>query len=304
MEAMGQTEKYGGLTVVNAKGDRHFNGTVRCHEDVLDWPLRKKKPLRIFVNSMSDLFHRDVPFDFIDKVFAVMALCPQHTFQVLTKRPERMAEYTTCPQLAIAEAAYKIGLWKGPTKGWENSQTCGDRWIPPWPLPNVWLGTSVEDQKTADKRIPHLLRCPAAVRFLSVEPMLGSVDLFNADGDGLRGGMRGALHWVIVGGESGPGARPIHPDWVRAVRDQCVQAGVPYFFKQWGEWRPVHSQKEAVVGCTDGRAKWIDRSGETGFALGCEGRELIIRVGKKAAGAMLDGREHREWPAAGFRKGK
>jgi protein gp37 len=165
----GRKQHYAGLTVLNNRGDRHFNGVVRCVEEALEIPLRWKQPRRIFVNSMSDLFHREVPFEFVDRVFAVMALCPQHTFQVLTKRPERMAEYLTTDFRAdrIVEAMPLVapdrGAWSWPT--WKEA------------LRHVWLGTSCENQSAADERIPHLLRCPAAVRFLSCEPLLEEVDV-------------------------------------------------------------------------------------------------------------------------------
>ena len=195
LAAMGQTAKYGGLTVLNKAGDRHFNGKVRCHEDALDIPLRWKKPRRIFVNSMSDLFHRDVPFAFVDKVFRVISARPQHTFLVLTKRPERMEKYVT-------------GSVRRPS--------------------NVWLGASVEDQASADARIPHLMRCPAAVRWLSVEPMLSPVDIVC----GRRTPSPLAPDWVVCGAESGPGARPMELDWARRLRDQCQGYSIPFFMKQ------------------------------------------------------------------------
>ena len=194
--------KYAGL--LNSSG--HFNGTVRCHEDVLDKPLNRRKPTTYFVNSMSDLFHAGVPFEFIDKVFAVMmALCPQHTFQILTKRPERMAEYL---------------YWHG-----QFTEDGG-------PLPNVWLGTSVENQQAADERIPHLLKCPAAVRFLSIEPLLGAIDFLYGP---QAWGLLTDIDWAIIGGESGSGARPCNVAWIRSLIDQCKAAGVPAFVKQLGK---------------------------------------------------------------------
>lgn len=240
--AMGQAD-YAGLT-----SRKHFNGKVRTLPHKLDVPLRRHKPTTWFVNSMSDLFHQDVPFDFIDRVFAVMALCPQHTFQVLTKRPERMAEWANSElvQHRIAKArdgitvARKIAELKEirskmKTGGVGVSATqirniaSRQQWATEagiaWPLPNCWLGTSIEDQTAADERIPHLLRVPAAVRFLSVEPLLGLVELSQWI-------VGKKCNWVIVGGESGPGARPMHPAWARSLRDQCVAAGVPFFFKQ------------------------------------------------------------------------
>lgn len=254
LEKMGQVEKYGGLTVLNPKGERQFNGVVRCHEDALDIPLKWKKPRRIFVNSMSDLFHKGVPFEFVDKVFAVMALCPQHMFQVLTKRPERMAEYlrdrrcmmgfktdecVTHEMIQIVANLHPVQLYKRFSYPMPSDVV--------WPLPNVWLGTSTENQAAADERIPHLLRCPAAVRFLSVEPMLGPVDLVegghgflfcNENADGTRTG----IHWVIVGGESGPGARPFNVEWARTIITQCKAAGVACFVKQLGE----HAMEDGV----------------------------------------------------------
>ena len=194
---------------------------VVLHPERLEDPLRWKKTSRVFVNSMSDLFHECVPDGFLDAAFSVMARRRLHTFQILTKRAERVRNYFADPLTRIRVA--KAIAWND---------------IPQWPLPNVWLGVSVENQRFADERIPLLLQTPAAVRFISVEPMLGPVDLFNADGDGLRGGLKGALDWVICGGESGPGARPLHPNWARALRDQCQSAGVPFFFKQWGGRTP------------------------------------------------------------------
>lgn len=231
------------VRIAEVKGGRAvFTGDVRTVPDRLPDPLHWRKPALIFVNSMSDLFHESVPFEFIDRVFAVMALCPQHTFQVLTKRPERMAEYLTSMdgrdmmRLGAASAAMDTG---------RQFDTLAYR----WPLPNVWLGTSVENQATADERIPHLLRCPAAVRFLSCEPLLGAVDLGlrsclmgNRGGlinvDGQIGRLPG-IDWVIVGGESGPHARPCDVAWVRSVVGQCRAAGVPCFVKQLGA-RPYH----------------------------------------------------------------
>jgi protein gp37 len=169
---------------------RYRNGfSVTLHRDQVGLPLRWTKPQMIFVNSMSDLFHRDVPADFIVDVFSVMARASQHTFQILTKRAKRLA--SLAPQL-------------------------------PWPR-NVWLGVSVE---TADYmgRVDPLREVPAAVRFLSLEPLLGAMPELSLDG----------IDWVIVGGESGPGARPMRAEWARSIRDQCIAAGVPFFFKQWG----------------------------------------------------------------------
>ena len=213
---------------------------VQCHNDVLELPLRWTKPRRIFVNSMSDLFHPDVPFEFIDKVFAVMALARRHTFQVLTKRPERMHVYLTARR-RVDQINRAIWSQLGSRVGSKIEH--GGEWRCALPLPNVWLGVSVEDQAAADDRIPQLLQTPAAVRFLSVEPMLGPIRL---DLHGHRVGAPGSavvgvIDWVICGGESGPKARPMHPDWVRGLRDQCAATFLPFLFKQWGEWLPTNS---------------------------------------------------------------
>jgi protein gp37 len=232
------------------------------HPDVLDQPLRWRKPRRVFVNSMSDLFHPRVTDEFIARVWAVMAATPQHTYQVLTKRPKRMRTWVT----------YWGSTWREGVMD---------------PLPNVWLGTSVEDQQRADQRIPALLDTPAAVRFLSCEPLLGPVRLDEiraADGVHympLTGTSEPEprMHWVIVGGESGPGARPMHPAWARDLRDQCTDAGVPFLFKQWGAW--------AYTGSTPGG---------TAPPHLFEDGTVVWRVGKKAAGRELDGRTWDEFP--------
>lgn len=265
---------------------------VTLRPERLDQPLRWQRPRRIFVNSMSDLFHADVPDEFIARVFAVMALAPQHTFQVLTKRPGRMRSLLSSAEFrrGVRLAVFESGLV-------DEVIAFGSEMFP---LPNVWLGTSVESQKWADVRIPQLLGTPAAVRFLSCEPLLGPVDLVPslrawAGGDAVQ--INHHLHWVIVGGESGPHARPMHPDWARSLRDQCVSAGVAYHFKQWGEWTPLFDGRElryplrgsrlAVNLAADGRAA---RDGHPG--------EPMIRLGKKAAGRELDGRTWDEYPEA------
>jgi protein gp37 len=191
------------------QGKGSFNRVV-LHEDRLSKPLKWRKPRRVFVNSMSDLFHDDVPDAYIAEVFSVMARAPQHTFQVLTKRHGRMRSL-------LNRGSFRDNL---------------ATWCRPWPLPNVWLGVSVEDQKWADVRVPALLDTPAAVRFLSCEPLLGPVWLKAFWLQPTFPGPR--INWVIVGGESGPGARPMHADWARSLRDRCVAAGVPFFFKQTG----------------------------------------------------------------------
>ncbi len=222
---------------------------VVLHPERLDLPNRWRKPRRVFVNSMSDLFHKDVPDEFIARVWVVMASTPQHTYQILTKRHGRMRSLLPSPdfQVLTGRAAFDF---------------CQRNKRPPgrsWPLPNVHLGVSVEDQKHADLRISALLDTPAAVRFLSCEPLLGPVNIdrylwldgpstagpFYDHAGRYRGGggiggqaltsvPSGDLHWVIVGGESGAGARPLELDWVRSIVNQCGDAGVPVFVKQLG----------------------------------------------------------------------
>jgi protein gp37 len=231
--------------------------TVQTLSDRLNDPYRWRKPSRVFVNSMSDLFHEDIPDDFIARVFAAMAGAPQHTFQILTKRPERM--------LRFLNAVRKSPLGFRTHNGAECSSYGGDGVLvdacQPWPLPNVWLGVSVENQAAADERIPLLMQTPAALRFLSCEPLLGPLDLGpalwcemaldeipgHALNDGATAGIarvRPGLDWVIVGGESGKGARPMRADWARSLRDQCCDAGIPFHFKQWGTARtPVSINK-------------------------------------------------------------
>lgn len=320
-----------GLTRLS--GNRHvWTGEVRFNHEWLEQPLRWTKPRMIFVCAHGDLFHKAVPDEWIDRVFAVMALCPQHTFQVLTKRPERARAYLmgmNCDgarRFSVATAAEQIAnnfpvwdgngyrLWDGYAgKQWDIRVTsvlsdC------PWPLPNVWLGTSISDQHSAEDRIPQLLAAPAAVRFVSAEPLLGPVDLTDLRpafsplaGDphaltgrmiyaGARGyddsinacaGYTGKIDWVIVGGESGRNARPMHPDWARDLRDQCQETGTAFFFKQWGEWAPARAagiyEKVERLDWTDGTA--------------------TLRIGKKAAGRLLDGELWNELPKTPARGG-
>lgn len=254
LRAMGQA---GYLRVIDDRG--RWTGDFETDPARLAEPLGWKKPRRVFVNSMSDLFGEGVPFDFIAAVFGVMAATPRHTYQVLTKRPARMVEFFRWIERHEAEAseppwarsAVEIDGTVGahvipalvasrfarrtlgfmpdaPTATWER-----------WPLPNVWIGVSTEDQATADERIPLLLQVPAAVRFISAEPLLGPVNL------GLLGTLPKTiapiytatyerLDWIIVGGESGPGARPCDVSWIRSIVRQCDEAGVPVFVKQLG----------------------------------------------------------------------
>jgi len=302
-------EHYRGLTKPSKAGPV-WTGVVQAAPDhILTEPLRRRTPTTWFVNSMSDLFHEDVPAALIDRVFAVMALCPQHTFQVLTKRPARMLSYIVQGDdehgdyfERLTDAA--VAITGSPCAAHVEAVT--------WPLPNVWLGTTAERQQEADARIPDLLATPAAVRFVSAEPLLGPIRFEHLSGtaclatpgsccrgtayvDSLRGiqaceragafafpgktGMPKGLDWIICGGESGPNARPMHPDWARSVRDQCQAAGVPFFFKQWGHWCPDEKLEHPHIS----RVLFEDAP-------------PLAPLGKARAGRLLDGREWNEMP--------
>lgn len=353
-----------GLTV-QTKAGPVWNGKVRLNEEWLTQPLTWRRPRKIFVCAHGDLFAEGVPDEWIDRVFAVMALCPQHTFQVLTKRPARMREWfeerwqpTPAQRIEFPglpaidmpaqaegddrhERVYQaagefLDLDTVSDRFWNPD---GSRKWPGWPLPNVWLGVSAEDQRRADERVPDLLATPAAVRFVSAEPLLGPID-FRAVKPGpeeisldaltgaftvtasFAGGLanyqagldalpplpsrRPGLDWIIVGGESGPGARPMHPDWARQTRDACAAAGVAYLFKQWGSWGPGASFDAAP----SARSAYL---GEIQTLVGPGSRTIAIAVptrmddvlgppltlkqlGKKAAGRLLDAVEHNGFP--------
>lgn len=255
---------------------------VLCHDDVLGLPLRWTKPRRVFVNSMSDLFHDDVPDDFIDRVFAVMARAPQHSFQVLTKRAQRMLDY-----LSKSEGMIRDEIKYEPAA----ETAC-------WPLHNVWLGVSVEDQATADARVPLLLNTPAAVRWISAEPLLGPVDLSNYLEFYVGPGEAFGLDWIVVGGESGAKARPMHPEWVRSLRDQCAATEVPFLFKQWGEWAPANRIPMLVSIHEPSCILNLDGSLYHGPSQSCSKTAVaMLHVGKKAAGRLLDGVLHDTYPS-------
>jgi protein gp37 len=318
-----------GLTT-DSKAGPVWTGDVRFNEEWLLQPLQWKRPRRIFVAAHGDLFHKGVKDEWLDKIFAVMQSARRHTFQILTKRPERMREYIS--QLStIADGANQEWFSRGfvwPVASKEAREE--------WPFKNVWLGTTAEDQERADERIPHLLATPAAVRFVSIEPMLGDIELgpsgalgrvkirtprkAPANVEPARGDellldvikrMGGTVEeipgvdWVICGGESGPNARPMHPDWARSLRDQCAAAGVSFHFKQWGEWAP---QAGAVDGWTiddnpeisrfDHRDWEGDHYGEPYRPMWDQERDddTVSRIGKKRAGRLLDGVEHNGFP--------
>lgn len=298
---------------------RKFNGTgvgsttgVKHYSDRLGIPLRWRNPRRVFVNSLSDLFHEDVDEQLVAEALAVMALTPQHTYQLLTKRHARMRSYLSNPLLRdqVEELVCERAAILYP-KGWEARFT--------WPLRNLWLGVTVESQKWADIRIPYLRDTPAAVRFISAEPLLGPVDLSghlpkalcaaceaNMEGpmcSACYGDFRTRIGWVIVGGESGPGARPMHPDWVRSLRDQCTAAGVAFHFKQFGEWVPEsfwthRDNAQAAYLSKDGRVRPLVKGIPTEAPYSRGDDMTVRRVGKHHAGRELDGRTWDEYPAA------
>ncbi len=317
---------------------------VQCHANVLDKPVRWTKQRMIFVNSMSDLFHEAVPDDFIDYVFGIMWAClwardqqPGHIFQVLTKRAERMHDYLRQDRRKQwASAAVNKGGGADPDRIWDQVIDATG------PHPRIWLGVSIEDQKTADERIPPLLETPAAVRWVSAEPLLGPVNLnridyqedcgedfggwngfdaigtwgnaltgewFSAERSGatLRGHAESFetshLDWVVVGGESGPHARPMHPDWARSLRDQCVDAKVPFLFKQWGE-HTAGELAEHPIHAGDGGAWRLDQRGkrwhdpmESSKPNNERAPIKFLKIGKKASGRLLDGQVWNEVPA-------
>ncbi|HTI81765.1 MAG TPA: phage Gp37/Gp68 family protein [Acetobacteraceae bacterium] len=301
-----------GLTQMTKAGPV-WTGEVRFNEAWLDQPIRWSKPRDIFVCAHSDLFHESVPDEWIDRVFAVMALARQHRFQVLTKRTDRMRDYMTerwqpaaaqviaglsIPAETVGEGRcsqirreclpllVKYGLCD-PDKGklWTPEGRCkAEQWK--WPLSNVWLGTSVEDQTRADERRRALFQIAAEGwnTWVSYEPALGLVDWIGWE----------FIRWLVSGGESGTGARPSNPDWHRAARDFCCLNRIPFFFKQWGSWaaaepygdRCGHVVPAVALGWPEGpsdRYAWFDNC-------------AFYKVGKKAAGAALDGREWKQMP--------
>jgi protein gp37 len=341
------------------KGYRNGDVHVFLDEKMLSQPLHWSKPRRIFVCSMTDLFADFVTDGWIARVWDVMGKCPQHQFQILTKRPQRMREWGSRWADLAGEDFSDAKLVRGP-KATRRAHPSGRGQLfaamlesmgspPPgaayptfdwmggqmwWPtvLPNVWLGVSAEDQPRADERIHHLFDTPAAVRFVSLEPLLGPIDLTDLGGPGSAKSYgahgwsaiwkenrigRPCLDWVICGGESGANARPMHPDWARGLRDQCAAAGVPYFLKQWGNWAPVCEMSESEIDAcyhaaperhpeatrkckvstcvlhSDGQR--FDRP-ENGAYAQDSGAMMMMDIGKKAAGSMLDGREHKAFP--------
>lgn len=273
----GLAPQHRGLTI-KPEGERtDWTGQVRLVPEVLDKPLRWARPRKIFVNSLSDLFHDALSDQTIAQVFAVMSLAPQHTFQALTKRSRQMSYLLNSDEfpLLVKAERHQIELTRSTEPGPFQ-----------WPLPNVHLGVSVENDRYTF-RANHLRNTPAAVRFVSAEPLLGplpTLDLTDID-------------WLIVGGESGPGSRPMHPTWVRDLRDRCSdvstgspnQFGTSFFFKQWGDWSPEHNDN-APYGEFHAGTDWIDN------CICPEGDGPLYRTGKKNTGRELDGRTWEETP--------
>ena len=276
-----------GLTIDTAAGPV-WTGETRINHEWIAQPLLWSRPRMIFVCAHGDLFHESVNDTTIAGIFGIMAACPQHTFQVLTKRAHRARRWFDAFRDGGHFGAKLHEATKG-LMGYDHPKRPAIQDQAIWPLPNVWLGVSVENQEAANERIPALLECNAAVRWLSCEPLLGRVDLCESLGmwwnqtmqcfEGTRAKInsnrdgRPGIGWVVAGGESGNKARPMHPDWAQALRDQCAAADVPFFFKQWGEWGPYVDPSDPVHASE------------------------VCRYGKKLTGRLLDGREHSEFPA-------
>lgn len=251
------------------KYSKAFNFGIQVHSYTLTLPFQWKKPRTVFVNSMSDLFHEGVTDDFIESVFTVIRKTPQHTYIILTKRSERMHDFMNMH--------YRDN-----------------------PPANAWMGVSAEDQASANERIPMLLCTPAAIRFISAEPLLGMIDIESVPTSMMQGRDKSLrkityLDWVIVGGESGHDARPMHPDWVRSLMKQCQEADVPFFFKQWGQWKPLFvcnsDWNEGTGIMPDGKTYvFHERESDSGFKM------MMLKSSKADNGRLLDGRELNEWP--------
>lgn len=356
-----------------SNGRPTWTGEVRLVEDALALPLRWRRPLRVFVNSMSDLFHENLPDSSIDQVLSIILANailegPKHSFQVLTKREKRMRKYFSDRTPAeLVQAWARAGdlhvqlhnedqffselVYSATCRDWDENGTNSSKseYVPfgylnrVFPLPNLWLGVSVENQDTANERIPELLQTPAAKRFASYEPALGPIDLESIHWpfknllgrphfvDVLRGGFwtskedpyllranaaQGkhpsgfvnhsdleSLDWVIMGGESGPGARPMYPEWARSMRDQCAAANVPFFFKQWGEWAPgsnVQRDRGEVETAIYFNSSWRfsreNLATHNGFV---DDEPDVYKIGKQEAGRLLDGVEYGQFPEVG-----
>lgn len=272
---------YFGITK-KINGKPEWSDKIRVDRNKLRWPLTWKRARMIFVNSMSDMFHERVDDLDIAEIFAIMATESRHTFQILTKRPQRMAKLLTDETFKKSVTTY--------LHNWGYSLKLDNV----WPLRNVWVGASVENEKSAIERVPYLLMTPAAIRWISAEPLLGRITKCSL-GIKLRG-----IQWIVAGGETGPNARPAYPDWFRALRDLCVSSGVPFFFKQWGEWGTVENLKVyknsqlAIVDPATG--DFFLRNKTYNLLMPVEKSRHMIRAGRKAAGRLLDGKEWNEYP--------
>lgn len=287
-----------------------WTGEVRFYRHLLAKPLNWKKPRNIFVGSMGDLFYEGIPWSVIDEVFGVIAACAierEHRFLILTKRPDRLNAYFTQRGVLDRWMRYARTLIDAPLYSALSQLSM--------PLKNVWIGTSAEDQIRFDKRVGWILIAPAVGRFVSIEPMLGHISMqHESDGRGcvLCSGEHSlldcayvdgaALNWVICGGESGPRARPTHPDWVRDIKNQCIRSTrrIPFMFKQWGTWKPVdwYSQATHAVRISDGYTIQLDH--EPYSAARCQSAPAgwcgVARLGKAESGRILEGQEYMEFP--------
>ena len=256
-EAMG-IDKYEGVTerVLSTSGKRiQWTGLIRTHPKVLEGPPKRRKPTRYFINSMSDTFHPEVPFEFIDRIIQMILNCPWHQFMILTKHPIQLIHYL--------DSARTRTLLLAQTK-------------------NLIIMTTVENQEWANTRINQLMWLrqiiPGFPIGLSCEPLLGPINFSDIDHpcDVIR-----FQNLIIIGGESGRNARPMHPDWARGIRDQCIASGVPFFYKQWGVWQPLEMAETEI---------------DPKFIINCEGQEMYRKAGWKKQGRILDGKIYEELP--------
>lgn len=244
-----------------------WNGETFFAESQINKPLKRKKPTKYFVCSMGDLFHKSVSFQDVTGIIEIIEKCKQHTFQILTKRPERMKEYFDLLLNGALDYTKLAAL----------------------PIKNLWLGVTAENQEQAENRIPVLLQIPAKVHFVSIEPMLSFIDLMPAifyEFEGWKLGIENPpkIDWVICGGESGHKARLINPGWVETLRDQCKKLRIPFFFKQWGEHLPIMDPSELKKYPL---SKLVEKH---------EWQTVFAKIGKKKAGSLLDGKEYNEMP--------
>lgn len=341
LAAMGQ-KNYEGIAKKLPNGKKVWTGKINMIEDKLLFPATLKKPTNIFPGSMSDIFHEDIPFSFIDKIFAIMMLCPQHTFQVLTKRTDRMLEYCKsrqdfeeideAAQIIVGENPHlffvvekmskearsygapdihitnellphlKDQLWYSGSSYGEFGKDWEFMYEGDFPAKHIWLGTSIEDQKAADERGKPLyeLHRMGWITWVSNEPYIGPIDWEKPN-------YFGFLDWLVCGGESGPTARPMNPDWARASRDFCEKNKIPFFFKQWGNWGPwkrgsvFTDTKPLVCIKPSGELSWWAGDATIGqtdnYSTNFEETDTAIQKGDKHDnGRLLDGKLHDAYP--------